>query len=45
MAQFNEDDQDVEDEADGETMAQIYSKDTLKDFQSQHSSYVNLRNE
>ena len=34
MAEFNEDDQDVEDDADGETMAQIYSKDTLQDFQS-----------
>ena len=32
MGEFNEDDEDVEDEADGETMAQIYTKNTLKDF-------------
>ena len=32
MAEFNEDDLDVEDDADGETMAQIYTRDSLKDF-------------
>ena len=31
MSEFNEDDVDIEDDADGEHMTQIYSKDTIKD--------------
>ena len=29
MSEFNEDDQDAEDDADGEHMAQIYSKNSI----------------
>ena len=31
MSEFNEDDIDIEDDADGEHMAQIYANDTVKD--------------
>ena len=31
MSEFNEDDEDIEDEADGEHMAKIYSKDTFRE--------------
>ena len=48
MSEFNEDDVDIEDEADGEHMAQIYSKDSIKDHirsEGTLQSYVNLKNE
>ena len=48
MSEFNEDDVDIEDEADGEHMAQIYSKDSVKDHirsEGTLQSYVNLKNE
>ena len=32
MSEFNEDDIDAEDDADGEHMTQIYSKDSMKEF-------------
>lgn len=45
MGQFNADDQDAEDEADGEHMAQIYTaSDTFKDhLEKSRASFVNLR--
>ena len=48
MSEFNEDDVDIEDDADGEHMAQIYSNNTLKDHiksEGALESYVNLKNE
>ena len=42
MAEFNEDDSDIEDEADGEHMTQIYSRDSKSEFKNH---YVNLTNE
>ena len=48
MGEFNEDDVDIEDEEDGEHMAQIYSKDSVKDHIGKEGimqSYVNLTNE
>lgn len=50
MAEFNEDDQDLEDEADGEHMTQVYSRDTLSalksksDFTEMQQEYINLTN-
>ena len=48
MSEFNEDDEDIEDEADGEHMAQIYSKDTFRENIQKDGaieSYVNLKNQ
>lgn len=48
MSEFNEDDEDIEDEADGEHMAQIYSKDTFRENIQKDGaieSYVNLKSQ
>ena len=48
MSEFNEDDEDIEDEADGEHMAKIYSKDTFRENvhnQGAIESYINLKNQ
>ena len=48
MSEFNEDDEDIEDEVDGEHMAQIYSKDTFRENIQKDGaieSYVNLKNQ
>ena len=45
---FDPDDSDIEDEADGEHMAQIYSKDTFRENIQKDGaieSYVNLKNQ
>ena len=47
MSEFNEDDEDIEDEADGEHMAKIYSKDNFRENvhnQGAIESYINLKN-
>ena len=44
MSEFNEDDVDAEDDADGEHMTQIYSKDSKSDYKFENK-FLNLKNE